>query len=166
MSGLKTLMDSTEKLLAAACVLAFAVMLGLGVLTVWYRFVIQDSLSFPDELIRYLFVWLVALGTAIGLRRNIHAAIGVFVQRLPAPLMRGALVFSSLCVIGFLAVVFYTGWHAAESAASQISPAMQIPLIWLFAAAPAGAAFGILFTLEQLVKQATLPLADLSADDH
>lgn len=166
MSGLKALMDLIERILAAACVLAFAVMLGLGVLTVWYRFVIQDSLSFPDEMIRYLFVWLIALGSAIGLRRNIHAAISILVQRMPVPLMRAALIFSSLCVIAFLGIVLYTGWHAAQSAASQISPAMQIPLIWLFASAPVGAAFGILFTLELLLKQATQPAAELSVDDH
>lgn len=165
MSDLKTLMGLIEKILAAVCVLAFAVMLGLGILTVWYRFVIQDSLAFPDELIRYLFVWLIALGSAIGLRRNIHAAIGILVKRLPIPLRRVALIFSSLCVIVFLGIVLGTGYSSTLSALNQISPAMQISMAWLFASAPVGAAFGILFTLELLVKQATIPAAELSVDD-
>ncbi|MEM9523879.1 MAG: TRAP transporter small permease [Pseudomonadota bacterium] len=166
MSGLKTLMDPIEKLLAAACVLAFATMLALGVLTIWYRFVIQDSLSFPDELIRYLFVWLIALGSAIGLRRNIHAAIGIFIKPLPTPLMRAALIFSSVCVIVFLAIVAKTGYRATLSATTQISPAMRISMAWLFAAVPVGAVFGILFTLELLVKQAIQPASELAADAH
>lgn len=166
MTNLKPILDQVEKVLAAACVVAFATMLGLGVITVLFRFVIQSSLAFPDEMIRYLFVWIIALGSAIGLRRNIHAAIGIVVKALPGPLKRAALIFSSVCVIVFLAIVANTGWHATLSATTQISPAMEISMAWLFASVPVGAICGILFTLELLVKQATQPASELAVDDH
>lgn len=166
MDSVKVILDKLERVLATLCVLAFAVMLGLGVSTVFFRFVIQNSLAFPDELIRYLFIWLVALGTAIGLRRNIHAAIGILVKAFPDSLKRAALVFASLVVITFLAILLYTGWLVAVSAHEQISPAMQISMAWVFASAPVGAAFGIIFTLETLVNQLTAPASSLAADDH
>jgi len=166
MTGLTSILNKVEKVLAAVCVAAMALMLGLGILTVLFRFVIQSSLSFPDEMIRYLFVWVIALGSAIGLRRNIHAAIGIVVKNMPDALKRASLMFASLCVIIFLAIVVQKGWHATLSASGQISPAMQISMAWLFASAPVGAFFGILFTLETLLHQATTPAADLNVDDH
>lgn len=166
MTPIKSLLDKSETILAAACVLAFATMLGLGVLTVVFRFVIQSSLAFPDEMIRYLFVWVIALGSAIGLRRNIHAAIGIFVKALPSGLKRVALVAASATTIAFLGIVVETGWAATLSAVDQISPAMQISMAWVFAAIPAGALFGLVYTAEQLITQLTAPVSGLITDDH
>lgn len=166
MNSLKSILDPVEKVLAATCVLALAMMLGLGVLTVLFRFVIQSSLAFPDEMIRYLFVWVIALGSAIGLRRNIHAAIGIVVKSFPDPLKRASLLFASTCVIVFLAIVANMGWHATLSATTQISPAMEISMAWLFAAVPTGAVFGIVFTAETFLKQAMTPASELNVDDH
>lgn len=166
MKLVKTILDTSEKTLAAICVLAFATMLGLGVLTVVFRFVIQSSLAFPDEAIRYLFVWLIALGTAIGLRRNIHAAIGLFVGAMPDVPKRTALIFSSICTIIFLGIVVQKGWHATLSAVDQISPAMEISMAWVFAAIPVGALFGLIYTAEILFNQLVLPASELISDDH
>lgn len=161
MTSGKGLLDLCEAVLAAICVLVLAIMLVLGVLTVLFRFVIQSSLAFPDELIRYLFIWLVALGTAIGLRHNLHAAIGLFVQTLPAGLRRAALVFASAVTIAFLGILVGTGWAMTQGALGQISPAMQISMAWVSAAVPAGAAFGLIFTAETLVFQLTAPADEL-----
>lgn len=162
----KKLMDRSETLLAAICVAGFALMLGLGCLTVLFRFIIQSSLAFPDEMIRYLFVWLVALGSAVALRRNMHAAIGILVKAMPGPLKRAALMIAALCSILFLAILVYTGWHATLSASGQISAAMEISKAWLFASVPIGAFFGILFSIETLITHATTPAAMLVVDDH
>lgn len=166
MKLVKLIFDKCETVLAAICVLAFATMLGLGVLTVLFRFVIQSSLAFPDEMIRYLFVWIIALGLAIGLRRNIHAAIGIFVKALPDGLKRAALIAASACTIIFLGIVAKTGWAATLSAADQVSPAMEISMSWVFAAIPVGAIFGIIFSAEVLVSQAVTPASELKVDDH
>ena len=166
MTVIKSILDKSETILAAFCVCAFATMLGLGVLTVLFRFVIQSSLAFPDEMIRYLFVWMIALGSAIGLRRNIHAAIGLLVMALPDPLKRAALVLASIVSMTFLAIVFETGWAATVSAMSQISPAMEISMAWVFAAVPAGALFGFIYVAEALALQLTVPASELIVEDH
>lgn len=166
MTSIKGLLDKCETVLSLICVLMFATMVGLGVLIVLFRFVIQSSLVFPDELMRYLFIWLVALGTAIALRRNIHAAIGMFVESLPAPLKRAALVIASVATILFFGILIDVGWSVTENAASQISPAMQISMAWVCAAVPVGAIFSLIFTLEMLAFQLTAPASRLITEDH
>ena len=76
-------LDLSETALAVVCVISFVVMFLLGIATVVFRFIIESSLAFPDELIRYLFVWMIFLGSAVALRRNMHAAIGLLRRRPP-----------------------------------------------------------------------------------
>lgn len=166
MTSIKGLLDKCETVLSLVCVLIFATMVGLGVLIVLFRFVIQSSLVFPDELMRYLFIWLVALGTAIALRRNIHAAIGMFVESLPPPLKRAALVFASAATMLFFGILIDAGWSVTASAAGQISPAMQISMAWVCAAVPVGAVFSLIFSLEMFVFQLRAPVAKLVTEDH
>src|SRR3546814_1257411 len=74
------LLDVSENIPGALCVVILAVMFGRGVTEVFFRYVVEMSLSFPSELIRYLFVWSVALGSAVAMRKNSHAAIEMFVR--------------------------------------------------------------------------------------
>lgn len=172
LKSMKLLLDASEKVLAAACVLSFAVMFGLGVLIVVFRFIVESSLAFPDEIIRYLFVWVTALGSAIGLRRNIHAAIGLFVNALPSRSRHIALLFASLCTATFLGIIVENGWRVTVLEVTSLSPALEISMAWVYSAIPVGAAFGLLYTVEMFFTQlavdgpgAGVPASDQIADD-
>lgn len=162
---IKTL-DLSERVLAALCVLAFVAMFCLGIATVVFRFLLESSLAFPDELIRYLFIWLVFLGSAIAFRRNMHAAIGLLVSNLPAGLRRLAMLGSTLVSTGFFAIVLIAGLHYAESASDQISPALEVSMSWVMASVPAGMAILIIYGIELFVRQLQASDAELSADGH
>ena len=136
MAALVGVLDAVERLLAGLCVAAFAVMFVLGVATVVFRFLIQSSLASPDEAIRYLFVWMIALGTAVALRRGLHAAIGLFVDWLPGPVRLTALRLATLCVVAFMAVIVVNGVTLTTRAAAQISPALQVSMAWVYSALP------------------------------
>ena len=154
MARVTGVLDALERGLAALCVAAFAAMFALGIATVVFRFVIQSSLAFPDEAIRYLFVWLIALGTAVALRRNLHAAIGLFVDMLPDGARRVALRASWACVAVFMAIVAVNGLTLTTRAAAQISPALEVSMAWVYAALPVGAVFTLVFAIEKLVEGA------------
>lgn len=162
----RKLLDLLEQALAGACILAFVVMFVLGVMTVVFRFVIQSSLAFPDELIRYLFIWATFFGAAIAFRRNMHAAIGVIVARCPPALKRVALLLATAMCGLFFAVVFWASLAITQRALPQISPALEISMAWVYAAVPAGMAILFVYAVELFVTQWRTPAADLLADDH
>jgi TRAP-type C4-dicarboxylate transport system permease small subunit len=163
MRGLRRALDISEAVVTAFCAACFAAMVALGVATVVFRFLIQSSLAFPDELIRYLFIWLIAIGSAVAFRRNLHAAIGAGVALLPPAPRRAAVMVSTLLSIGFFALVLYYGVLMTMRVAPQISPALQVSMAWIYAAAPAGAALMLVYAVEVLVDQARAP-ADALAD--
>ena len=166
MRFVRSLLDTSETALAALCILAFVTMFVLGVATVFFRFVVQASLAFPDEMIRYLFVWAIFLGSAIAFRRNVHAAIGVIVAHMPAVLKRLALLFATAASAFFFAVIFLASITITMRARPQISPALEISMAWVYAAVPVGMAFLFVYAVELFITQWRAPADALLADDH
>lgn len=164
MRFLSKVLDLSETVLAVACIAAFAAMFVLGIATVVFRFVIESSLAFPDELIRYLFVWMIFLGSAVAFRRNMHAAIGLLVANLPPGPRRAALILASLLSGAFFVMIFIYGAGLTVRVQEQISPALEISMSWVYGAIPAGMAFLIIYAAELILRQATAPADELLAE--
>ena len=166
MRVVRSILDSSELVLAVLCILAFVAMFILGVATVFFRFVVQASLAFPDEAIRYLFVWAIFLGSAIAFRRNVHAAIGVIVANMPGAMKRVALLFATAASAFFFAVIFFSSITITMRARPQISPALEISMAWVYAAVPVGMAFLFVYAIELFVTQWRASADALLVDDH
>lgn len=151
------LLDAIETVSLWLSMAALAAMLILGAMAVIFRFVIQSSLAFPEEAMLYLFVWVVALGSAVAFRHNMHAAIGTLVGRLSDRPRQAVSVVATLLAMGFLFVVLFWGTQFTLRVSPKISPALEISNGWLFGAAPAGAALMLLFAAELGWRQATDP---------
>ena len=164
MNGIKRLFDLSERFLAAGCVAGLVTMFILGVATVFFRFVVQSSLAFSEELIRYLFVWVMFLGSAITLRRNAHAAIGVFVSWMPGAARRTALLAATAASALFFLVLIVKGGQLTARVVPQISPALEISMAWPYAAVPVGAVFMMAYAIEILIHQMFAPAEELTAD--
>ena len=162
----KPVLDYSERILTATCAMLLASMFVLGVMTVFFRFVIQTTITFPAELIRYFFIWVIALGAAVGIRRNMHAAIGVLVRVLPGTLERLALLTASFCTAVFFAVLIDKGYHSVVLASEQVSPILEISMAWVYLAVPVGALIGFVYTVELFVTQLLASSSELVTDDH
>ena len=164
MTLLAKVLDVSERVLAAVCILSFAAMFVLGIATVVFRFIIESSLAFPDELIRYLFVWMIFLGSAVAFRRNMHAAIGIVVSHLPVVPKRIALLVATAVSGVFFALIFWAGVKLTIRVVPQISPALEVSMAWVYGAIPVGMAFLILYAVELFLRQLTAPAGDLMAE--
>ncbi|MFV0514679.1 MAG: TRAP transporter small permease [Jhaorihella sp.] len=161
---LRRVLDLSEILLMGLCVLGFILMFALGVATVFFRFVVEQSLTFPDELIRYIFIWMVLLGSAIAFRRGIHAAISMFTSMLPVMLERVVLVGATLASALFFLVLLRDGIALTRVVQPQISPALELSMSWVYAAMPVGGAFLLIYALELLVKLIVLTPEEAMAE--
>ncbi|MER1966629.1 TRAP transporter small permease [Castellaniella sp. GW247-6E4] len=157
MSLIKAFLDLSETLIGFVCVVLLAAMFALGVTEVFCRYVVEYSLSFPSELIRFLFVWSVFLGSALAVRKNSHAAIELFVGWLPNTLGKAVIIFSLLLSAVFFAVLVVKGYDVVLRVGAHKSPAMRLPMSYPYAAIPVGAAFMLLYTLEVVGRQLAGP---------
>ena len=107
----------------------------------WFGSQIVDGL---DELPRFLFVWLVMIGAAAAMHRGHHTALDFFRDRLgPRGRLLAMLVTNVVGIIFFLSLI-KTSLVLVPNAQLQTSASLELPLGYVYAAIPVGAALIIL----------------------
>ncbi|MGH6816746.1 MAG: TRAP transporter small permease [Hyphomicrobiaceae bacterium] len=132
--------------------LILAVMAGAVFLQVVMRFLKLQFIDGLDEVPRYLFVWLVAIGGAAAMYRGEHTVLDYFIDRL-APRARALVVATTTAVSIFLfATLIKLSWVLVPNAQLQTSPSLGLPLGYVYAAIPVGAALVIVPMTRDLIK--------------
>lgn len=122
----------------AALVLLVAVIL-LAV-AVRYFGILSGSLHWTDELARFTTIWLVMLGSVVGFDRGAHMAVDVLPGTLPPAAARVIRRVAHLLSAVFLAVLAWQGGALTLRTMRQVSPALGLPMGYVYLAVPVGAA--------------------------
>lgn len=136
-------------LLAILCAVTF-----LGVLD---RYIIQSGIGWTEELARFLLIWISLLAATMGVYRSAHFRISFLVDLLPAPPRRAIALTMHVVDIGVLGVVFVQGARVTEIMRIQTSPAMDLPMSWIYLSLPVAAGIMILFLIVQVVDMLRSP---------
>ena len=134
---LKKWFDNAEEYLLVGS-LAFNVVLVF--FQVVMRYVFQNSLSWSEELARYIFLWQTWLGASYAVKEHRHLRVEMLADRFKG---RSRLVFELFVLLvwfGFSAFLAYQGYRmtAFLAQSGQSSAAMQIPISWAYASVPVG----------------------------
>ncbi len=138
---LKTLFETMDR-----CINWFLAMLMAGMVVivsaqVWYRFILNDPLSWSEEASRYLFVWISFMGAAAGVRYQVHLGIDLMEKILPANSYRIAIIIVNLIIQIFLLMIIYWGFKILGVIQFQESPSMHISMRYPYMAVPVGSIF-------------------------
>lgn len=111
------------------------------------------ALVWSEELTRYLLAWSSFVGASCVYRHAGHISITLVQDALP-PRLRGVLrvVIHLLCAIFFVLMIWFGASYAARMS-RQLSPAMRIPMSYMYAAIPAGGAMLLLHALDMIAEQ-------------
>ena len=121
---------------------------------VFFRYVLNQSLFWSEELARFLLVWLSFLGASVAYRRKVHPGIDVLTSRMPdIPRKLCAVIVHVVSLVFFLVMIF-SGCRFAYFVRLQISPALYVPKWVIFSIVPvSGLVFlihGLTFLLQEL----------------
>ena len=78
-------------------------------LQVFFRYVLNAPLSWPEETARIMIVWLSFVGGYMAMRENKHLGFGLLVEKLPAHLQDVVGASARAFVVVFLLVVVWQG---------------------------------------------------------
>ena len=124
----------------ATCAVLLLVVLTVTLWGIFERFVLQVGFGWSDELARYVNVYCIFLGACLGVVKNSHVGVDVFIRLIPARFQKifGAIAYV-LCAT-FCAAIAYTGYSyfLRLHTSNQISAALQVPICWIFFAVPLG----------------------------
>ena len=89
-----------------------------------------------EELSRFCFIWLSMLGAALAVERKSHFGFDQAVRKLPPEQHRWARRFATAAVAAVSALLIVSGLALVHLAAAQHSPALDVPMSWVYASVP------------------------------
>ena len=126
-----------ENLEQDLCVVLLAVFTTILFIQVVMRYVFNNSLSWSEELARYLFIWLCFIGVSFGAKQMKHLKIDVFINVFPKKFRPYVIVFADVIVLVFSGIIMYAAYVTVVRymALGTASPANHIPM-WIVHSAP------------------------------
>ncbi|MBD5642277.1 MAG: TRAP transporter small permease [Desulfovibrio sp.] len=140
-----------ELILKALVIIGNGLMLLLVFGQVITRYVFNYTPSFGEELARYLFVWVVFLSLPLVARYGGHMAIETLTSRVHGATLKFLNIMADLFTIAFLAIMVVCGIQMVMRTSYQTSPAMMIPMSWVYAVIPFGCAVMLLYVVMNLI---------------
>lgn len=125
--------DHLEEFFIIPLMFLMSIIIGIQVVM---RYVFQNSLVWSEELSRYMFIWLIYFAVSYTARREKHIRIDAAINLYPKKLRPYIEILSELIVLGFsvfIAVTAVTVFHKITWS-GQLSPAMRIPMQYVYAA--------------------------------
>ncbi|MCV0394187.1 MAG: TRAP transporter small permease [Rhizobiaceae bacterium] len=102
------------------------------------RYLTNFSLTWSEEVARYLMIWMTFLGAGLVLRVGGHVAVTSFQELLPAGAQRVARGAIVLLLLVFFAVMAWMGHDYMSRMRFQVTPATRIAFSHIYAAMPVG----------------------------
>lgn len=150
MSGYMRMMDAINiglRWILAAMLLIMTVLIGWQVFA---RFVVGDSLTFSEEISRFLMVWLVLVGSAVAARHNRLMKVDILETVLSGRKQTTVIVIAGIVSIIFYLVLVVFGFMIVGAVSYQSTPATEISMSIPMAALPVGGLLLVMNTLAQL----------------
>ncbi len=105
----KNIIKVLDRVEETVLVAMFVAMVGIIFFQVIMRYVFNNSLSWSEELGKFLFVWISWLGISIGHKRKEHIKITLVVDKLPHKLKMICEAISELILIIICGITMYYG---------------------------------------------------------
>jgi TRAP-type C4-dicarboxylate transport system permease small subunit len=127
----------------AACILSqftVALMVITVLVSVFMRYFLKSPLAWGDELSRYCLVFMTFIGASVALREKQLAAMELIVEKVPLLARNILALVTYLLEILLLGFLFYYSIKliGQGSVKAQLSPALQVPMTWIYSSLPLG----------------------------
>lgn len=129
-----------EDWFAATLLVGILVVMALGV---FFRYVLNDSLTWTEEIARYGLVYITYIGCATGIRRRSHIRIDLIDRLLPARAQRATALLADLLTFVFLAIMLVLAVRILGILWASRSAAVQLPMGWVYLALLLGFALSL-----------------------
>lgn len=137
------------------CIVLMIVMLIVATLGVFFRYVLNNSLVWSDEICRYMFMWLVFLSAsyAVAMRKQltIELLTTYFLKDRIGTLKIIKIMDNIICIV-FSLFLIIVGYKLVINTI-EISPVLQIPMKVVYSCLPIGCLLIVVRIVETLLQK-------------
>ncbi len=148
---MRRLLRWSDTVLLGVSAVFLAALLVCVVLAVLFRYVLQLSLVWSDEVAVYLFIWSSLIAAAVIVGRNEHFSIDCFFDLLPARVRRILDVGITVLCMAFALIVVWKGSEWTWRTWSDLSPALQVPQGMVYTVIPFTALYMLIHLLNHFM---------------
>ena len=139
------LSNTIDRAMVGMVFLIVAAMVIVTTLQVVFR-VAFNALTWSEELSRYLLVWGTFFGATLAYKRGNHIAVTFIIDFFPTRLRVWFNVFTYLLSLAFFVIVAQQGLNMITMQVFQVSPALQMPMRYVYWSIPLSCGIMILHT--------------------
>ncbi len=139
-------------LLCGTLLLAMAAIAGLGVI---FRFGLHASLSWSEELVTYLFIWLTCLGAAAGIKMQVHPQVMAFASRLSVQRQKLLAIASDASIFALGVVLAWQGGRMITLMGTETASSIPISMSYPYLSIPVAGALFMLHAMAHVAQIVT-----------
>ncbi|GAA1324280.1 TRAP transporter small permease [Leucobacter albus] len=129
-------------LIALSCVLMFQV---------FSRYVMHYPFTWTEEVARFIFIWMVFIGAAALASKNAHIAVTFITETVRPSVARWIVRFAALVMTVATGVVAWASFEFVEATATLPSPALGLPMVYVYLAPALSFLLVSLHTIEFII---------------
>ena len=127
------LLKGVRSILYGFSVVAMSVMLVIIFAQVVTRYLFNYTPEWSEELARFLFVWVVFLGSALIMGESGHLAVQFLPDKFKGTVFGTVLdVVINVCGYVFIGLLLTQGWKMTSIMTFQRAPGLDIPMSWVY----------------------------------
>ncbi len=150
------LADAADKTARVTIIVLMAAMCIVIIAGVFWRYILNDALSWTEELGRYLMIWMGFLGIGPALREGGHVAVDVAINRLSGRSRRALIFLIRVLCITFPGAVVGAAFALIPKISNQITPVLGLSTSIPYLAIPVGCMLTIIEMLALMVRDPDL----------
>ncbi len=129
------LSDTLNKICEVTLFILLSAMIVVTTLQVIFRYFFE-ALSWSEEVVRYMLIWVSMIGAAIAFKKGNHIAVTLLLNKLKGKAFLITQVAIILIEITFFIIVSYYGYTLISDESSQLTPSLQIPISVIYTIYP------------------------------
>ena len=128
-----------DKITDFACFVFFFGMVLVGGISVFSRFILNLSITWAEEAIRFLCIWLTWVGASLTVRKDGHVSIDIFVSIIKNDKFR-AIYYCISRIVGivFLSILLPASITLVQRTGNSLAAAIPIKWSYIYLAVPVG----------------------------
>ena len=144
--------DAIDRIVRGTAIVACAAIAVVMSLQVFFRYVLNDSLQWSEEVSVWLQAWMVFLGAAVLSREGGHVTVTAGIARLSPQARALAIMLAKLLTLVFLLFLVWFGMQAFGQSFHRVSPSTGLSSKWAKLALPAGGLLMALATIGSVLR--------------
>ncbi len=149
--NLKDAADLLGRITMFIVIILTALMIGTVLIGIVFRYIIHNSLSWTEELARYLMIWAALLTISVGIKDKEHVGIHLLLKKLPLGTGKAIIFLVNIVILIFLSILTYKGYFMAVGGFKQLSLGLGINMFWPLLSIPVSGGMAIIQQLIQII---------------